>query len=239
MKKMYQNFPVYIIENWKQISEEKIEELIPIIVQNQKDNTYPGGASFWVTQDPTQDFANLYQDFLKELKSKIEFTTTFDNISYCNVYYSTDQNFKEVLDPHGRVYYHNHKHVQSGTGGNSTKLAGVYYMNVPDPNSGSIEFRRTKVVNKNGEIQYTDEDARYHLLSKEPIESYEGVKESITEEFWYQPKNGDLILFPAFLEHRPHRTLLPNGHRIAVNFELKTMETAQEIINRLDAVVKN
>jgi hypothetical protein len=240
MKKPYNNFPVYIIENWTQTSTDKLEELIPIIIKNQKANSIPGGASFWLTDDPTGDFKNLYQQFGETLAKKINYQVAFDNIAYCNVYYSTDTNFTEILDPHGRVYYHNHKHVQANVNSNPTTLAGVYYMNVPDENSGSIEFRRMKQLQEDGSYKYIDEDTRYHQMNKEPITPYDGVKETIIEEFWYQPKNGDLVLFPAFLEHRPNRTLKPNAHRVAVNFELKTKESVFEIIERLDqAINKN
>lgn len=237
MKKPYSNFPVYIIENWTHTSKEKIEELIPIIIRNQQANSIPGGASFWLTDDPTGDFGNLYRDFADTLANKIDFHITYDNIAYCNIYYSTDTNFTEILDPHGRVYYHNHKHVQYDKNGSPTTLAGVYYMNVPDENSGSIEFRRMKQLKDDGTYKYLDEDIRYHQMSKEPIFPYGGVKETIMEEFWYQPKNGDLVLFPAFLEHRPNRTLKPGAHRIAVNFELKTKESVFDIIKQLDEVV--
>jgi hypothetical protein len=239
MKQPYKNLPVYIIENWQQTSQEKIDELIPIILKNKETNSVPGGASFWVTEDPTKDFSRLYGDFVSTLSTKVDFHITYDNIAYCNVYYSTDTNFAEVLDPHGRVYYHNHKHVQYDAKGSPTTLAGVYYMNVPDENSGSIEFRRVKQKQSDGSYKYLDEDTRYHMMSKEPLEPYQGLKETIMEEFWYQPKNGDLVLFPAFLEHRPHRTLKPNGHRIAVNFELKTKESVFNIVEQLNTSANN
>jgi hypothetical protein len=74
---------------------------------------------------------------------------------------------------------------------------------------------------------------QYHQFSQRPYKKIEGVKESIIKEISYQPTTGDLVIFPSYLEHRPHKSLKP-GHRIAVNFELKTKEHPDEIFGEYD-----
>jgi hypothetical protein len=74
---------------------------------------------------------------------------------------------------------------------------------------------------------------QYHQFSQRPYEKIEGIRQSIIKEISYQPATEDLVIFPSYLEHRPHKSLKP-GHRIAVNFELKTKEHPDEIFAEYD-----
>jgi hypothetical protein len=69
-------------------------------------------------------------------------------------------------------------------------------------------------------------------MSKRPYEKIDGVRTTVVKEITYQPETGDLVLFPSYLDHRPHKSVKP-GHRVAINFELKTQEHADQIFATL------
>lgn len=233
MKKLHKDFPVYLIEDFHQIDEAELNRLIPIIVGNKDKYRVKGAASFWLMEDDQQfTFARLYDKFEKTLRDIVNFTITPDNTRLCNVYHSTKSDYVEVLDAQGRPFYHNHKHVVSQFG-NSTTIAAVYYMNIPDPNAGPIDFKRDFVRQPDGSLYEIDKDMQYTQMAKRPFEPIEDIRTTIMKEISYQPKNGDLVIFPSYLDHRPH-VIQSEGHRIAINFELKTMEHPDVITEQLD-----
>lgn len=235
MKKLNKDFPVFVIENFHQVSPEELESLLPLVLHNKEKYRVMGSASFWLAEDDSKcTFANLYDKFESYLKNLISFTVPGDNIRLCNVYHSTQTDYLEVIDAQGRPFYHNHKHV-AGHFGNITTLAGVYYMNVPDDKSGSIEFKIDYVHQPDGSLKEIHKDVQYTQLTKRPYEPIDNVRITTMKEISYQPKNGDLVLFPSYLDHRPH-VLQSDGHRIAVNFELKTAEHPDDIFAQLDKI---
>jgi hypothetical protein len=111
-------------------------------------------------------------------------------------------------------------------------------MNVPDKNSGAIEFKIDVVTLSDGTSYTLGLDPQYHQLNGAPYKKIDGVKTTVRKEISYQPKNGDLVIFPSFLDHRPRRTEI-DGDRIAVNFELMTKESAVELFQKLDDYIRN
>ncbi len=231
MQKVNKEFPVYALNNWHSVSQEHLEKLIEIIIKNRDKHKHPQAASFWLMDDDDGTFKELYDKFFNFAVQELKLTPTNDNTRYCNIYYNKGNDAIEVLDPHGRQYYHTHKHVVSSSG-NATTIAGVYYLNIPDPDSGWIDFKTEEVVTANGLINIAKE-MQYHQFNQRPYERIEGIKESLIKEISYQPATGDLVIFPSYLEHRPHKSLKP-GHRIAVNFELKTQEHPDQIFAEYD-----
>lgn len=234
MHKLHPDFPVFVFKNWHNVTPEHFDKLIPIIKNNKAKHLIQGAGSFWLMDDTDGTFKVLYDKFFAFITEKISFTPTPDNIRYCNVYYSTDTEMSNTLDGHGRLYYHNHKHVMQS--GNPTTLAAVYYMNIPDPNSGFIDFSYEEEVLDDGTTSRVDEDARYHMFSPRPVVKQDKVKTYARKEISYQPENGDLVVFPAYLDHRPHPTQKP-GHRVAVNFELKTVQSAKAMAEMLEQML--
>jgi hypothetical protein len=230
MKQVHPEFPVYAIKNWHAIDEPTLNKMIEVIVKNRDKHKMQGAASWWIFDDDNQMFANLYSKFYNFIQDNFNVTVTPDNITYCNVYYNQGDDAVEVLDSHGRQYYHSHKHV-SGHLGNHTTIAGVYYANIPDPNSGTIDFRIEQVQTPDG-LYEPHRELQYHQMNARPYEKIQGVKTTLVKEITYQPETGDLVLFPSYLDHRPFRSLLP-GHRIAINFELKTKEHPDEIFSQI------
>ena len=235
MRKLHEDFPVYVIENWHNISEEELNVLIPIMIQNKKEFRVQGAASFWLMRDNDEGtFAQLYNKFEDYLRGIINFTVARDNTRLCNIYHSTKTDFVEVLDAQGRPFYHNHKHV-AGHFNNITTLAGVYYMNIPDPNAGPIDFKRDFEHMPDGTTKPIDLDLQYSQTSKRPYQPIDNVRVTTMKEISYQPKNGDLVLFPSYVDHRPH-VIHSEGHRVAINFELKTVEHPDTIVEQLDKI---
>lgn len=233
MKKLHRDFPVYVIENFHTIDEAELNRLIPIVVANKEKHRVPGAASFWLMEDDSQStFARLYNKFEDTLKQYANFDITTDNTRICNIYHSTKDDYVEVIDSQGRPFYHNHKHVV-GHFNNTTTIAAVYYLNVPDNNAGPIDFKREFVHREDGTFDEIDRDLEYTQLSKRPFEPIDDVRISTMKEISYQPKTGDLVIFPAYLDHRPH-VIFTEGHRIAVNFELKTLQHPDDVVKQID-----
>jgi hypothetical protein len=226
MKPVHPEFPVYSIKNWHSIDQETFDKMLNIIIKNRDKNKIQGAASWWILDDQDGLFKGLYDKFTGFMLENFDITITPDNIEFCNVYYNSGADAVEVLDPHGLQYYHSHKHVR-GHLGNPTTIAGVYYANIPDPNSGTIDFKKSEIQTPHGAYEFAKE-LEYHQMNKRPYEKIEGLRTTIVKEITYQPETGDLVLFPSYLEHRPHKSIKP-GHRIAINFELKTKEHPDEI----------
>jgi ASC-1-like (ASCH) protein len=238
MKKIHPDFPIYVIENFHTVTAEELPKIVETIVYNQMKHRMQGAASFWLMEDDQQrTFGNLLYKFENTLRQIIPFTKTPDSIPLCNVYYSTKTRFVEVYDSHGELFYHNHKHTE-GYLKNHTTLAGVYYMNVPDKDSGAIEFKIDTVTLEDGTTYTVGLEPQYNQLNKAPYKKIEGVRTTVRKEISYQPKNGDLVIFPAYLDHRPRRTEI-EGHRIAVNFELMTQESAIELVQKIEDYIKS
>lgn len=230
MKQVNPEFPVYSIKNWHTIDEQTFDKMLRIIIRNRDKNRIQGAASWWILEDEDNMFSDLYNKFYTFISDNFDITVTPDNITICNVYYNSGDDAIEVLDPHGLQYYHSHKHVV-GRLGNPTTIAGVYYANIPDPNSGTIDFRTQHILTPDGAYEFA-KDLRYHQMSKRPYEKIDGVRTTVVKEITYQPETGDLVLFPSYLDHRPHKSVKP-GHRVAINFELKTQEHADQIFATL------
>lgn len=231
MKKVNKDFPVYVTNEWNTIDPSNFDNLVEIIKRNKKKHKHPQAASFWLVDDDDGTFKKLYDKFFDFIQKEFNLTPTQDNTRICNVYYNTGNDAIEILDPHGRQYYHTHKHVVSASG-NATTVAGVYYLNVPDTKSGTIDFKIEEELTEEGFVDVAT-DMRYHQFNARPYKKFEDIKESRIKEITYQPITGDLVVFPSYLDHRPNRSLKP-GHRIAINFELKTLEHPKEIFENYD-----
>lgn len=232
MKKLHPDFPVYVIENWHNIEGDDFETFVDIIKKNKEKNSIPGGASFWIMDDYDGRFGDLYTKFYKFVNQNFGLVATPFNFSICNVYYSNDKDASQVLDPHGRIYYHTHKHVNQNQAGAATTVVGVYYTNVPDTQSGFIDFKIEEQF-IDGKYINIQNDMSYHIFNAQPPKYMPEVVETRVREISYQPKNGDLVLFPAYLDHRPQKSEVP-GHRVAVNFELKTHEHPDQAFKKIE-----
>jgi hypothetical protein len=113
-----------------------------------------------------------------------------------------------------------------------TTLCAVYYANIPDKNSGSIDFRISEVELED-KIFSPDADLKYNSLQQKPNFPINGVDTKTIKEITYQPETGDLVLFPSYLDHRPFKSLI-NGHRIAINFNVITLEHPDIIFKKFD-----
>jgi hypothetical protein len=236
IKKLHPDFPVYVIKNWHSIEGEQLDSLIKIILKNKEKHTIPGGASFWLQDDEDGRFKQLYNKFYNFVNTQFGLTATVDNYNICNVYHSNNVEASEVIDSQGRLFYHSHKHVVSKNQ-NSTTVVGVYYATVPDTKSGFIDFKIDEVMTDNGYVS-AQSNMEYHQLNREPYIFIEKVRESRSKEISYQPQSGDLVLFPSYLDHRPQRSLV-EGHRVAINFELKTGEHPDESFAKIAKVYLN
>jgi hypothetical protein len=237
MKKLHPDFPVYVIENWHDIRGSEFETFVEIIKRNKEKNQIPGGASFWIMDDEDGRFADLYSKFYGLVNEKFGLVATPFNFNICNVYYSNDKDASRVLDPHGRLYYHTHKHVDQSRPGSATTVAAVYYANVPDNKSGFIDFKLEETL-INGEYVNIQKAMEYHIFNGQEPEYMENVVETRAREISYQPKNGDLVLFPSYLDHRPQKSMIP-GDRVAVNFELKTEGHPDKAFEKIEAFYQN
>lgn len=238
IKKLHKDFPVYVVEDWHQIEGEQFDSMLQIILQNKEKYKAPGGASFWLQDDKDGRFQALYAKFYNLMLQNFGLNATPDNYSICNVYYSNTEEASETLDSQGQIFYHNHKHVYNNVTNNATTVAGVYYVNVPDSDSGFIDFRTLTQIGEDNNKVNISKDMKYTQISKRPHEFMDQVKTTIMEEISYQPKNGDLVLFPSYLDHRPLRPLSA-GHRVAINFELKTGQHPDEAFAKIETVYKN
>jgi hypothetical protein len=214
------------MKNWHSIDSETFEQMLETIIKNRDSNKMQGAASWWILNDDHGLFQFLYKKFYNFMIENFDITITPDNMEVCNVYYNSGDDAMEVLDPHGLQYYHAHKHVR-GNLGSPTTIAGVYYANIPDTDSGTIDFKKSEIETPDGLYEFA-KDLQYHQMNKRPYEKIKGMRTTIVKEITYQPETGDLVLFPSYLEHRPHKSIKP-GHRIAINFELKTKEHPDEI----------
>jgi hypothetical protein len=238
IKKLHSDFPVYVIENWNQIEGEAFNSFVDIILKNKEKYKAPGGASFWLQDDRDGRFNALYDKFATTMQAQFGLIPTADNYNICNVYYSNTEEASETLDSQGQIFYHNHKHVYNNVTHNATTVVGVYYVNVPDKDAGFIDFRTLSATDTHGNEDNISKDMRYTQISKRPHDFMEDIKTTIMREISYQPKNGDLVLFPSYLDHRPLRPV-SQGHRVAINFELKTGEHPDESFVKIENFYQN
>jgi len=52
------------------------------------------------------------------------------------------------------------------------------------------------------------------------------------QQFSYRPKNGDLLIFPNYLDHKIN-FLNDEEYRVSINMEIKCEETAEELFSRV------
>lgn len=238
IKKLHPDFPVYVIENWHNIEGEDFKTFVDIVKKNKEKNLVQGAASFWIMDDEDGRFAELYNKFYTFTNANFGLIATPYNFNICNVYYSNNIDASAVLDPHGRVYYHTHKHIDKrNMPGSATTVVGVYYANVPDDKSGFIDFKLEEQLIE-GEFVNIQKEMKYHMISPRPADYMSSIVETRSKEISYQPKNGDLVLFPSYLDHRPQKSLVP-GDRVAVNFELKTAGHPDEAFEAIEKFYQN
>lgn len=128
-KKISNEFPIFVWNNFKCISDFEKNELMNIVLDNKKRNHSGGGGSFKIDYDPTSFFENLYSNFLNSTVNFFgELKLKKNNSNICWSYSSNN------ID-HGPGMIHNH--IKTST------INSVYYLNIPKSatiKNGSIQF---------------------------------------------------------------------------------------------------
>jgi hypothetical protein len=125
MNKIYDEFPVFLIENFYNIDSLNKEELIQSILENGKlFFNKEKGINFPIKNDNKKFFGKLYEKFYDLCEKKFIFTPIKKSSNACWAYVSDKNNFKEV--------WHNHL--------NTSTINGVYYLNIPENDYVTIDF---------------------------------------------------------------------------------------------------
>jgi hypothetical protein len=189
IQKLREDFPVYLIENFKEVDLESRVNLVSLILQCKMTNQPPNvKGSFQVTIDYDNFFKKLYKNFLivsQQLLGDYTRTSNHDSIwSYCSNKY-------DFVSIPGKI----HNHLETST------INSVYYLNIPD-----------SVNEERGSLSL-------FLNHKELI---------------FTPKNGDLLIFPNYLDHRINNYNTDENWRVSINMEIKCEESADELFSRID-----
>ena len=167
MNKIYDEFPVFLIENFYYIDSKRKKNLIETILKN-KELFYDKNKSnnFLIKIDDENFFEELYKKFYELCEKNFLFTPNIKSSNNCWSYVSDNTNFNEV--------WHNHL--------NTSTINGVYYLNIPENDNVTIDFEL------NGNI-YTRKVNNYDLivfpnyLNHRPNRCYEdGYRISINME---------------------------------------------------------
>jgi len=142
MNKIYDRFPVFLIENFHIINSSNKEELIQLILENKKlYHNEQFSYNFPIKIDNKDFFVELYEKFYNFCEKTFTFTPKTNSSNTCWVYISDKNDFKEV--------WHNHL--------NTSTINSVYYLNIPENDYVTIDFEL------NGNI-YTRKVNDYDLI---------------------------------------------------------------------------
>lgn len=125
MNKIYDAFPVFLIENFYNIDSLNKEELIQSILKNRRlFSNIELGYNFKIKSDYKSFFNKLYKKFYDLCRKNFIFTPIKKSSNTCWAYVSDKNDFKEV--------WHNHL--------NTSTINGVYYLNIPENDYVTIDF---------------------------------------------------------------------------------------------------
>lgn len=125
MKKIFPEVPVYLVEDFHIVSEEKKQNYIKVALYNKNKTILPPRTyNFMIMEDETGFYKHLYYKFYCLCKTYLSFTPLKDNIDRVWAYVSNCKDYASIF----------HHHAKSCT------IVAVYYLNIPDKNSGDIEF---------------------------------------------------------------------------------------------------
>lgn len=125
MKKIFSKLPVYLLENFHVVSDENKSNYIKVALNNRFKTNLPAQTySYMIFEDQTKFYKHLYYKFYSTCKTYFSFTPLPSNIDSVWAYVSNSNDYASV--------FHDHK--------NTCTINSVYYLNVPDANSGDIEF---------------------------------------------------------------------------------------------------
>lgn len=129
MIKLDKNFPIYLIKNFFVLDEDTRKILIEMLLENKLKNHKEPFASFPISVDFNDFFANLYKKFFLVSSSVFGgFSLSHENTNLCWSYCSNKYD-------HGFDSIHNHI--------NTSTINSVYYLNIPPRmtlEKGSITF---------------------------------------------------------------------------------------------------
>lgn len=178
------------IENFKNIKKE-LNNWIENYQKNQN-NYQISGRHAW--QSPT-DFYKREKSFFK-YKNLIEKSISEILITLTNKNYKISNMWINVNGPGGYNVLHTHP---------NSDLSGVFWINCPK-NCGNLVF-----------------ESPNHFTQYKTIESCdEQIKQSLNyyNNFWLEPTEGKLIIFPSDLKHFVKENL-SNEDRISISFNIK------------------
>ena len=189
IQKLNDNFPVFLISDFKKVDSITRSELTYLILECKKRNQPPWRkGSFLVDIDYDNFLKSLYNDFL--IASKQMFGD-FEKINPVNRIWSYCSNKYDHVPIPGQI----HNHLETST------INSVFYLEVPD-----------SVNEERGSLSL-------FLNDKEII---------------FTPKNGDMIIFPNYLNHRINNYDTDENWRVSINMEIKCKESAEELFSRID-----
>lgn len=126
MKKIIEELPIYLVENFFILDDVEREKNIELAINNKKYiNIFPkSGHNYPIIEDDFNFYKSLYKNFYDFCNLNFNFTTCKYNKKVCWCYIDNINNSVSKF----------HNHIKSSS------INAVYYLNVPDEESGCIEF---------------------------------------------------------------------------------------------------
>jgi hypothetical protein len=126
MNKIIEELPIYLVEDFFVLDSVEIVKNIDIAIKNEKykDLFTAVGNNYPIIEDDNFFYRSLYQKFYNLCEDRLKFTISKKNKKICWCYID---NIKKSVSNF-------HNHIDSST------INAVYYLNVPDNDSGHIEF---------------------------------------------------------------------------------------------------
>lgn len=126
MKKIIDELPIYLVENFFTLNDVEKKKNIELAIDNKKyiDIFPKSGYNYPLIEDDYNFYALLYKKFYDLCAANFNFTSHKDNKKVCWCYADNVNNSASKF----------HNHIKSST------INSVYYLNVPDEDSGHIEF---------------------------------------------------------------------------------------------------
>lgn len=239
--KIDKDFPLYV-SNFSPLDDKEREEAINLIRLNYEHHLQhrPEQWNFTIDIGEKKElFDKIYAAILEELNKYTSITLNkkaFVDVQQRDTMYISysrgDHNFA-TYDCNGLGVYHNHKHNRV-LFGERVDLGIIYYLYISNNKGGSLDFRKQTVMYSDGTSEHIINNELYHKHSHKINDIITGKRITIQEEISYQPKTDDMILLPQTLDHRV--AAISEGERIALVFQIPTIETGKEILKSLEGM---
>lgn len=241
--KIDKSFPCYVI-NFDPLTIEEKEQAINLVRINYERHLAQGSNEWNFTIDIGENkhlFDKIYNAILIELNKYTKITlnekafTTIEkqNTMYIS-YHKSGHNFAKY-DCNGLGVYHNHKHNRV-LFGQPVDIGVIYYLYITNGKGGNLDFRKQTVMYSDGTTENIMENEIYHKHSHKIEDTITGKRITVQEEISYQPKTNDMIFLPQTLDHRV--AAISEGERIALVFQIPTIESGTEILKSLEGMEK-